>query len=321
MEQRVLKIDPEFRDKIPQLTNEEFQKLEENILSDGEVRDPIVVWNDTIIDGHNRWKIIQKHPQIPYRIKEMEFADKWAAVVWMCRNQLGRRNVTDEQKTVLIGEAYKAQKMSVGGDRGNQYKKVASHQNEDLPKTNRTAGKIAKQFNVGKATVERAEYFVDGLNAAEEVSPGFKTAILSGEVKAPKSTISEIRKMDPEEKKRTVKAIMMGESPVKKVESKPAKRPNNPGGFTKAERKLRDEIAAVAASMKDNTDVIVYTISDLEDDFRINAEAYIDQFKRTMSLHKNAYAGSDDNKKRVIAEIRKTLVFEIENVIKEIENA
>ena len=42
------------------------------------------------------------------------------AIVWMCRNQLGRRNVTDEQKTVLIGEAYKAQKMSIGGDKGVQ---------------------------------------------------------------------------------------------------------------------------------------------------------------------------------------------------------
>lgn len=75
----------------------------------------------------------------------MEFADKWAAVVWMCHNQLGRRNVTDEQKTVLIGEAYKAQKMSVGGDRGNQYKKVAKPQNEVLPKgTNNNRSKDCK---------------------------------------------------------------------------------------------------------------------------------------------------------------------------------
>ena len=44
----------------------------------------------------------------------MDFPDKWAAIVWMCRNQLGRRNITDEVRTVLIGEAYRAQKMSVG---------------------------------------------------------------------------------------------------------------------------------------------------------------------------------------------------------------
>lgn len=36
-----LKIDPEFRDKIPPLTEDEFKQLEENILEDGEVYEPI----------------------------------------------------------------------------------------------------------------------------------------------------------------------------------------------------------------------------------------------------------------------------------------
>ena len=49
-----LKIDPEFRDKIPPLTEAEFKQLEENIVADGEVREPIVAWNGTIIDGHTR---------------------------------------------------------------------------------------------------------------------------------------------------------------------------------------------------------------------------------------------------------------------------
>lgn len=162
-----------------------------------------MVWNDTIIDGHNRWKIIQKHPEIPYRIKEMDFPDKWAAVVWMCHNQLGRRNVTDEQKTVLIGEAYKAQKMTRGSN--NQYIQAKSEKDQNglfQKGYENTAQRIADGFRVGEQTVKRAEHFVDGLNAAEEVSPGFKASILSGEVKAPKSTIAEIRKMEPEEKKK-----------------------------------------------------------------------------------------------------------------------
>ena len=36
-----LKIDPEFRDKIPPLTDAEFEQLRENILADGEVYEPI----------------------------------------------------------------------------------------------------------------------------------------------------------------------------------------------------------------------------------------------------------------------------------------
>ena len=199
MEHKQLKIDPEFRDKIPPLTEDEFSKLEENIITDGEVRDPIVVWNGTIIDGHNRWKIIQKHPDIPYRVKEMPFANKWEAVVWMCHNQLGRRNVSDEQKTVLYGEAHKAGKNVQGStqQRDGNGRFLRNGQNDHFGSPKTTAQRIAEKFNVSEKTIRRAEQFLDGLNAAEEVSPGFKTAILSGDVKAPKSTIAEIRKMEP----------------------------------------------------------------------------------------------------------------------------
>lgn len=217
---RNLKIDPEFRDKIPPMSEEEFTKLEQNILADGEVREPLVVWNDTIIDGHHRWRIIQAHPGIPHRIKDMVFADKWAAIVWMCKNQLGRRNLTAEQKTVLIGEAYKAQKMSVGaadGFRGNQHTKVVSGHNGHLPKS-RTRDVVAKQFGVGAKTVERAEHFLDGLNAAEEISPGIKESVLSGAVQAPKKLIAEIRNMPEEKKPIVVEAIKRGETVYKDYE-------------------------------------------------------------------------------------------------------
>lgn len=126
-----------------------------------------------------------------------DFPDKWAAIVWMCRNQLGRRNITDEQKTVLIGEAYKAQKMSVGNhspkERDEIGKFAVCHQNDDIRNSGRTKDGIAKSFGVGSATVERAEHYVDGLNAAEAVSPGIREAVLSGAVKAPKQMIAEIR--------------------------------------------------------------------------------------------------------------------------------
>lgn len=48
---RQLTIDPEFRDKIPPLSEDEFSKLEGNIVADGEVREPLVVWHNTIRDA------------------------------------------------------------------------------------------------------------------------------------------------------------------------------------------------------------------------------------------------------------------------------
>lgn len=54
-----LRIDPEFESKIPPLSAEEFRQLEENILSDGIVINPIIVWNGVIVDGHNRFHILE----------------------------------------------------------------------------------------------------------------------------------------------------------------------------------------------------------------------------------------------------------------------
>jgi len=52
-----LRIDPEFEEKIPPLTEDEFLLLEQNIVVDGEVLDPLIIWNNTILDGHNRYRI------------------------------------------------------------------------------------------------------------------------------------------------------------------------------------------------------------------------------------------------------------------------
>lgn len=133
----------------------------------------------------------------------------------MCRNQLGRRNITDEQKTALIGEAYKAQKMAHGGNTQREHdesgKFTTSRQNGDLRST-KTKDVIAKQFGVGGSTVERAEQFVDGLNEAEKFSPGIKEAVLSGAIKASKKQISEIRNATEEKKREAVEAIKKGDT-------------------------------------------------------------------------------------------------------------
>lgn len=88
-----MKIDNEFRALIPPLSADEYAQLEANIIADG-CRDPLVVWDGTLIDGHNRHKICTEHG-IPYATKEHAFADRDAAIIWIIENQFGRRNLSD----------------------------------------------------------------------------------------------------------------------------------------------------------------------------------------------------------------------------------
>ena len=56
-----LKIDPEFQSKIPPLQFEEEQQLEQNIIAEGRLLNPIITWNGYILDGHTRYRILKKH--------------------------------------------------------------------------------------------------------------------------------------------------------------------------------------------------------------------------------------------------------------------
>lgn len=72
MNLNALKIDPEFQGKIPPLNFEEEQQLEQNILHEGQLLNPIIIWNGFILDGHTRYRILRKHPFIAYQIQEIE---------------------------------------------------------------------------------------------------------------------------------------------------------------------------------------------------------------------------------------------------------
>ena len=101
-EQKVyeLTVDPEFRDLIPPLNEEELKLLEESLVADG-CESPLIVWKGVIIDGHNRYMICQKH-DIPFSIQEKNFSSRDEAMLWMLRNQLGRRNLNSYQRVELV---------------------------------------------------------------------------------------------------------------------------------------------------------------------------------------------------------------------------
>ena len=94
-----LEINPELDSLFPALDEKELAMLEKSILEEG-CTDPVVVWNNVVIDGHNRVRICRKH-NIPFAIEERSFADLAEAMAWMISRQLGRRNLTNFMKAKL----------------------------------------------------------------------------------------------------------------------------------------------------------------------------------------------------------------------------
>ena len=74
-----------FRDVLPSLTNEEYNGLKEDLLQNGCI-DSIKVWNNTIIDGHNRCAICNEN-NIEFKTEELNFNNDNEAIAWIVKNQ------------------------------------------------------------------------------------------------------------------------------------------------------------------------------------------------------------------------------------------
>ena len=108
-----LKIDPEFQSKIPPLQFEEEQQLEQNIIAEGRLLNPIITWNGYILDGHTRYRILKKHGFIKFEVEEIQLANKYEALAWICKNQLSRRNLSPERKKFLLEQIFTIDKSRI----------------------------------------------------------------------------------------------------------------------------------------------------------------------------------------------------------------
>lgn len=202
----ILQIDPEFESKIPPLTDEEYRQLEDNIVSEGIVLMPLIVWNGVIVDGHNRYKIAQSHPSVIFDVLEKDFTNRYEALAWICKNQLGRRNLTLTQKRLLVGDQYEAEKMANGGDRKSEDAKSVGH-NGPLISPHITRARVAAETGTSESFVKRAGQYSKGATAGEEVSPGFRQDILSGKIKPTQKEMQTIARAAPEERKSLMEQI------------------------------------------------------------------------------------------------------------------
>lgn len=93
-------VNEELKAYIDPLTPEEFEALERSLLSEG-CRDALVLWNDLLVDGHNRFAICQTHG-LPFQtVQSKQFKTIEDVHLWMIDQHLGRRSVSDFQRGIL----------------------------------------------------------------------------------------------------------------------------------------------------------------------------------------------------------------------------
>jgi N6-adenosine-specific RNA methylase IME4 len=211
----MIKIDKEFQALIPPLTVEEYKGLEENLLTNG-CLDSLKLWDEILIDGHNRHDICTKNG-IEYKTEPLEFADRDAALVWIIRNQLDRRNIPlyERGRLELLQastlEKQAKENLSKAGKEthSNQYKKEQPFQNSEKAVTPvHVIKRISQSSGISTDTLSR-------IKKLEAVAPEpVKAKLRTGEMSINQAYKAVKRETQKAKRKQIAAAL---EEPTKKI--------------------------------------------------------------------------------------------------------
>jgi len=206
-----IKIDEEFRNIIPALTDAEYEQLEQNIIAEG-CRDRIITWNGILIDGHNRFSICEKHG-VAYEVMAMDhFASRDEVIDWMIHNQIGKRNLSGGTISYLRGLKLKREKLKQlaeqirdevesskedeGADEKAREAAALKEKETELVET------VAKQYRVSPATIKNDERFTNAVDTIQgNVGKKIKDRILNKELKLNPFEVMSISKLELNEQK------------------------------------------------------------------------------------------------------------------------
>ena len=208
---------PEMEQLLPPLSGEQFSALESDILKNG-CYTPIIVNEDmVIVDGHNRFRICEKHG-LPYRMLAFSFTDLLEAKQWALDTQKGRRNL-DKWELGKIAlrlkpdiEARAKENMSAGGgDQKSEGAKsgCANSQNPISPVN--TTKELADAVGIGHQTMSRV------MQIDEHAPAAVKEALDSGDLSVNQgyNITRQVREL-PEEQREEAAALAVELEKAKK---------------------------------------------------------------------------------------------------------
>lgn len=208
-------IDSEFQNLIPPLSTDERERLEKSILEEG-CRDALILWGNTLIDGHNRYEICTRH-EIPFETVQRYFASRDDAKLWMMQNQLARRNLGDMQRVAIVRKCEdavraKAKERQSGGQGGILLREKFPEAN-----TGRANDELGAMAGVSGKTYEHA------VTVLESAPAPVVDAAMRDDISI--NAAYQVTKMEPEQQEEIAERIERGEAP-KEVIADVQKRPH-----------------------------------------------------------------------------------------------
>lgn len=186
-----LNIDFEFGNLSPEMPQEQYDILEEDLVEHG-CREPLLIWNDYIIDGHHRYNLCHKW-EIPFPVLKAQFPSREDTVVWICQQHLKKTYLAEIHRRYLIGKYFNARKTIIS----REHRGVKPN-GRPLNARQLAAVEIGDHFDFSYHTVYKYGVMASAIDRIFTKEPELAHRILSGQVKISFENILAVSKLSKE---------------------------------------------------------------------------------------------------------------------------
>ena len=176
-----LKIDADIQRLKQPLSKEASMELRQQLLSFG-CHEPLLIWDGIIIDGTNRYDIC-KGNNIAFHTEPAPVTSKDEAIVFVCKQQLLREDLTNEMRKYLIGRLYRAE---VNAKTTKTFNSNRIRRQYALGKTSRKQDillEVSSYLGLSGGTVLKYGTFSKCVDNIRKNDPAIAKGILEGRIK------------------------------------------------------------------------------------------------------------------------------------------
>lgn len=243
-----ISINDELRTYVDPLTPAEHEALERSLLTEG-CREALILWQDVLIDGHNRYTICTQHG-IPFRtVQNDKFESIEDVKLWMIDNQLARRSVTDFQRGLMALRKKEILAARVVQKADDELQTEADQSVPFAPPWN-TRQEVARAARVSANTISQIE------RIQKAAAPELVEAVRSGTI-----SISSAANVASLPREAQVAAVAGGRKELQQAarqvrEQKTAARPKKEAEFETPEDQIK-ALKAQVAELKDRVATLI----------------------------------------------------------------
>lgn len=211
-----LRINPDLRFMVAPYSQQSRSELKRKLLFNG-CSTPIRVWENIILVDYEVFDICKSY-RLPIKVSKVNLNCVEEAVVWICKNQLLRKDLQEKMRQYLIGKRFLAERALGAHEAAKGRRSGSTEMTEKIiidtnlydSTATKTAHRLGLEYHISFATVRKYGIFAEIIDQFRSHEPALVEKILEETIRISHENLVEISQLSTFEFTRLSRYFLKG---------------------------------------------------------------------------------------------------------------